>query len=208
MKSLTLIPATFLCTVALAQDTAKTEMWVDSMWNNSQWEVFGEPVDSYYPLEQPAAELSDSVAGATDTAAVYDFGITICASVTVELIVPIASCDPNTEFFSQSALYPCLTSYMWVWSPPPICCVCQEQHSSSAYSVTICERYNTSVGLSVTDSSLMQDALAFAYTPTNPKEVSLDPPIETPEPTKPAPLPEQPWYQAILPSQRKAWITT
>lgn len=34
---------------------------------------------------------------------------------------------------------------------------------------------------------------------TRSKEISTTPPSETPEPAKPVPLPEQPWYEAILP---------
>lgn len=48
-----------------------------------------------------------------------------------------------------------------------------------------------------TDTAMHSSLSSFCA--TNSRQISSSPPSETPDPPQPAPIPEQPWYQAVLP---------
>lgn len=68
------------------------------------------------------------------------------------------------------------------------------------YWITVSEPYKNSLQAGFFDTTPLCDSSKFMLYNTEPKQVSSYPPAKTPEPSKPFPLPEQPWYQAVMPN--------
>jgi hypothetical protein len=197
-RLLIFIPATCICSHAFAQDTTKIDVWIDSMWYDPQWETFGEPVDNTTPIELPDVQLSDSIARGIDTTAMLTHDTGICVSILIELTSWVDSSSMN---FVE--LTPITSSYMWTWSPAPRGLVYPDDWWTSGYKVIVTDPYKTTVGLSMMDTTPLRDSSTVLYIATNPKVITPVPPIETPEPSKPATNSNQPWYEAILPSSSR-----
>jgi hypothetical protein len=138
-------------------------------------------------------DLNDTLSRETepDTTMMLAQDTGICVSIPIEItIYPCVAPDLPVITFVPYTTGP------WPWGSWSVAF-----ETTTDYWVTETQPYKNSLCGSLFDTTPLSDSSAFVYCETEPRQVSPTPPVKDPEPTKPAPLPARPWYEAILPAR-------
>lgn len=143
------------------------------------------------PKDAPDVDMNDSIKSETepDTVVTLAHDTGICVSIPVVIEWP-STIYPVVTFTDSPITLP----WSWgSWSVP------YEPPTMDDWIIEAAP-YRRTMHRGFFDTTPLRDSSAFVYYETEQKQVSAIPPAKTPEPAKPVPLPEQPWYQALLPT--------
>lgn len=168
----------------------------DTAWYNHLWDSVP------HSQIRPVSEVTEGDSTSANEPFIYpwfgDSTMVLTTTYTVIVNEPNPCVDPSllpsvpeltplTIAFTEARTYPWylsssweLSSYTTMYFPPPL---------QNTHNIDLLDQDTTHTASTIS-----------SFSETNARQISSSPPPAIPEPPKPVSVPEQPWYQAVLPN--------